>query len=131
MRCGLSNAFEGKGVIDTKNDETTEFCAIPGGRGGKFKWPTLTELYQKLFNTTFGEAHNAAFDVLATTKVFFEIIKRGITKVKELPVSELPTINYIAPDLSKLLEHEQVWKQRNILSKLNGKRSSINVIKMK
>ena len=112
LRCGLSNAFEGKGVIDTKNDETTEYCAIPGGRGGKFKWPTLTELYQKLFNTTFGEAHNAAFDVLATTKVFFEIIKRGITKVKELPASELPTINYIAPDLSELLAHEQTWKQR-------------------
>ena len=28
--------------IDTKN-EGTDFCAIPGGRGGKFKWPTLTE----------------------------------------------------------------------------------------
>ena len=35
-------------VIDSK-DEGTEFCAIPGGRGGKFKWPTLTELHHKLF----------------------------------------------------------------------------------
>ena len=30
-----------KARIDSK-DEATEFCAIPGGRGGKFKWPTLT-----------------------------------------------------------------------------------------
>ena len=28
-----------KALIDSK-DEATEFCAIPGGRGGKFKWPT-------------------------------------------------------------------------------------------
>ena len=34
-------------IIDSK-DEGTEFCAIPGGRGGKFKWPTLTELHHKL-----------------------------------------------------------------------------------
>ncbi len=112
LRCGLPNVFEGKGVIDTKNDETTEFCAIPGGRGGKFKWPTLTELYSKLFNDTFAEAHNAAFDVTATAKVFFEIIKRGITKVKELAGTNLQTLNYIAPDLSALYDHEQAWKER-------------------
>ncbi|MBS1637418.1 MAG: DNA polymerase III subunit alpha [Bacteroidetes bacterium] len=112
LRCGLPNVFDGKGVIDTKNDQTTEFCAIPGGRGGKFKWPTLTELYQKLFNDSFAEAHNAAFDVTATAKAFFEIIKRGITKVNELTVNDLPQINYQAPDLSALLKHEQAWKER-------------------
>ena len=72
LRCGLPNILENRPFIDTKNDQTTEYCAIPGGRGGKFKWPTLTELYQKLFNKGFDEAHNAAFDVAATTKVFFE-----------------------------------------------------------
>ena len=44
----LGQAPEGlteKALIDSK-DEGTEFCAIPGGRGGKFKWPTLTELHQ-------------------------------------------------------------------------------------
>jgi DNA polymerase-3 subunit alpha len=106
LRCGLPNYFEGKGVIDTKNDETTEYCAIPGGRGGKYKWPTLTELYSKLFNQGFSEAHNAAFDVQATSRVFFEIIKRGITKVKELTVSDLTLINYQDVDLTELLAHE-------------------------
>jgi DNA polymerase-3 subunit alpha len=112
LRCGLENVLASKPFIDTKNDQTTEFCAIPGGRGGKFKWPTLTELYSKLFNDTFAEAHNAAFDVLATGKVFFEIIKRGITRVAELTVADLPLITYQAPDLTELYKHEQAWKER-------------------
>lgn len=112
LRCGFENVLQGMSFIDTKNDETTEFCAIPGGRGGKFKWPTLTELYSKLFNDTFEEAHNAAFDVLATGKVFFEIIKRKITKVAELGIAELEILNYQAPDLTELYKHEQTWKER-------------------
>ena len=60
--------------IDTKN-EGTDFCAIPGGRGGKFKWPTLTELHVKLFKEGFAEAHNASADVEATTRCFLELIR--------------------------------------------------------
>jgi len=112
LRCGLENTLPAKAFIDTKNDQTTEYCAIPGGRGGKFKWPTLTELHQKLFNKGFDEAHNAAFDVAATSKVFFEIIKRGITKVREITADLLPALNYIAPDFTKLLKHEHYWKER-------------------
>ncbi|MGZ4042767.1 MAG: DNA polymerase III subunit alpha, partial [Bacteroidia bacterium] len=112
LRCGFPNVLESKPFIDTKNDQTTEYCALPGGRGGKFKWPTLTELHQKLFNKGFDEAHNAAFDVAATTKVFFEIIKRGITKVREVPAEMLQSINYIAPDFTELIKHEQHWKER-------------------
>lgn len=112
LRCGLENVLAAKPYIDTKNDQTTEYCAIPGGRGGKFKWPTLTELYSKLFNDKFDEAHNAAFDVLATGKVFFEIIKRSITKVAEVPASDLALVNYQTPDLSELYKHEQAWKER-------------------
>ncbi|MGY8932463.1 MAG: PHP domain-containing protein, partial [Flavobacteriales bacterium] len=60
--------------IDTKN-ESTEFCQLPGGRGGKFKWPNLSELYKKLFNESFAEAHNASADVEATTRCFLELIR--------------------------------------------------------
>ncbi|HWY12426.1 MAG TPA: DNA polymerase III subunit alpha, partial [Bacteroidia bacterium] len=109
LRMNLPNVFESKKSIDTKNDQTTEFCAIPGGKGGKFKWPTLTELYTKLFNEKFAEAHNAAFDVQATTKVFFEILKRGITKVNE--VSDVSIIKYQSPDLSELLSNELKLKE--------------------
>jgi DNA polymerase III subunit alpha len=112
LRCGLPNHFANKGIIDTKCDDTTNFCALPGGRGGKFKWPTLTELYTKLFNASFEEAHNAAFDVQATSRVFFEIVKRGITRVKELPPHELGSINYEDVDLTELLAHERELKQK-------------------
>jgi DNA polymerase III subunit alpha len=112
LRNGFENVLSKKALIDTKNDQTTNYCALPGGRGGKFKWPTLTELYQKLFNTGFDEAHNAAFDVAATAKVFFEIIKRGITKVKEITTDRLDALNYIAPDFTALIKHEQYWRTR-------------------
>ena len=110
LRVGLPNVFEGMKSIDTKSDETTAFCAIPGGKGGKFKWPTLTELYTKLFNEKFAEAHNAAFDVQATTKVFFEIIKRNIIKIAE--VNDATLIKYQAPDLSELLNNELKLKEQ-------------------
>jgi len=111
IRLGMSDFFEGKPVIDTKNDDVTEFCAIPGGRGGKFKWPKLEELYVKLFNQGFEAAHNAAFDVQATAKAFFELLKRNILKVSELPSTELQTLNYVSPDLNELLSAEKKLKQ--------------------
>jgi len=126
LRCGIDNVLVAKPFIDTKNDETTSYCALPSGRGGKFKWPTLGELYKKLFNSSFEEAHNAAFDVLATGKVFFEIIKRGITRVKELTASDLAVINYVTPDLTELYKHEQNWKERqNQKSKKLSQKSEI------
>jgi DNA polymerase-3 subunit alpha len=62
-------------VLDTCTERTATLCQLPGGRGGKFKLPTLTELHQHLFNEAFGEAHNATADVEATTRCFFELIR--------------------------------------------------------
>ncbi len=53
-----------------------DFCEIPGGYYG-YKPPKLQELYQKLFGTTFDNAHDAMADVKATKKCFFELIRRG------------------------------------------------------
>jgi len=74
MRVGDSAPIMDLPSIDTK-DESTEFCAIPGGRGGQFKWPKLTELHVKLFGEEFDEAHNAAADVAATARCFLELIR--------------------------------------------------------
>ena len=63
-------------VLDTCTEHTATLCALPGGRGGKFKLPTLTELHQYLFNTPFSEAHNATADVEATTRCFLELLRR-------------------------------------------------------
>ena len=73
--------------IDTKN-EGTEFCAIPGGRGGKFKWPTLTELHVKLFKEGFAEAHNASADVEATTRCFLELIRLRVIDYVRLGLAD-------------------------------------------
>lgn len=54
---------------------TTNFCAIDGPYG--YKWPTLTELHYKLFGTGFDEAHNAAVDINATAKCFWELRRLG------------------------------------------------------
>lgn len=58
---------------------TTEFCAIPGSRG--YKWPKLAELHQKLFGAEFEGAHNAASDIAATAKCFWELKQQGIIKL--------------------------------------------------
>jgi DNA polymerase-3 subunit alpha len=76
-RAGESNPFDALKAIDTMK-ATVDFCAIPGGKGGKYKYPNLTELYSKLFQETFAEAHNASADVEATARVFLETLRRGI-----------------------------------------------------
>lgn len=84
--------------LDTK-DISTEFCALPGGRGGKFKWPTLTELHQKLFGEGFGDAHDAAYDVDATARCFFGLINQGVQPpATGVSVSE---VIYEAPKLEE------------------------------
>ena len=83
-------------VIDSK-DEGTDFCAIPGGRGGKFKWPTLTELHQKLFGEGFGDAHDAAYDVAATARCFFEMVRLRVIERPEFTSPE--AVMYEAPKL--------------------------------
>lgn len=74
-------------VLDTCTEVTAELLKLPGGRGGRFKLPTLTELHQYLFNQPFAEAHNATADVEATTRCFLELIKREVFTKEELDVS--------------------------------------------
>ncbi len=82
LRCELENKLEGIKDLDTK-DAGTEYCAIPGGKGGGYKWPRLDELHKKLFDEGFDEAHNAAADVEATTRSFLEMIRLGLIGPKE------------------------------------------------
>ena len=74
-------------ILDTCTEKTASMCQIPGGRGGKFKLPTLTELHQFLFNKPFGEAHNATADVEATTRCFLELIRRQEFSIDQLQAS--------------------------------------------
>ena len=73
-----------KPVLDTCTENSALLCQIPGGRGGKFKLPTLTELHQHLFNEPFNEAHNATADVEATTRCFLELLRQEHYTLEEI-----------------------------------------------
>jgi DNA polymerase-3 subunit alpha len=80
----LQTTFLDLSVLDTCTETTAKLCEIPGGRGGKFKLPTLTELHKFLFGAAFAEAHNASADVEATTKCFFELVRLNNFTQQEL-----------------------------------------------
>ncbi|NJN25240.1 MAG: DNA polymerase III subunit alpha [Cyclobacteriaceae bacterium] len=98
LRSGMSNLIASKEPVDTQL-VATEFCAIPGGRGGQFKWPTLIELHHKLFGEGFGDAHDAAYDVAANARCFFGLLTHKVVRPAD---DTVPTaIVYEAPDLAE------------------------------
>lgn len=99
-RLGREKDFSEKKILDTK-ELSTDFCAIPGGRGGKFKWPTLSELHKELFGKPFADAHNAAYDVEATARCFFELIRIKIIPYKKaaLTKEEFAAFSEANPDV--------------------------------
>ncbi|MEZ0006096.1 DNA polymerase-3 subunit alpha [Flavobacterium sp. 28YEA47A] len=86
FRFGVDSKMAEMPVLDTCTEYTAELLKLPGGRGGKFKLPTLTELHQFLFNQPFAEAHNATADVEATTRCFLELIRREDFTKEQLDV---------------------------------------------
>ncbi|MDR0940657.1 MAG: DNA polymerase III subunit alpha [Bacteroidales bacterium] len=84
-RKSITSPFEKKIVVDTMK-LSVDFCQIPSGRGGKFKFPKLAELHTKLFNESFDEAHNASADVLATARCFFELIRLNVITANNLQI---------------------------------------------
>ncbi|HRI78427.1 MAG TPA: DNA polymerase III subunit alpha, partial [Cyclobacteriaceae bacterium] len=76
---------------------SVEFCQLSGGPGGKLKMPRLLELHEKLFGKGFGDAHDAAYDVAATARSFFGLIKRSVIKPFDSTLVE--EIEYEEPNL--------------------------------
>ena len=74
LRNGMSNSIVPKKKICTMQS-TTNLCAIDGPYG--YKWPKLSELHYILFRTDFAEAHNAAADITATARCFWELRRLG------------------------------------------------------
>lgn len=85
-RESIDSPLTGLPVLDTCTEHTAELCKIPGGRGGKFKLPTLTELHEFLFGEPFDEAHNATADVEATTRCFLELVRKKQFTSEQLDV---------------------------------------------
>ena len=74
LRKKMPNSIAPKKKICTMQI-STNFCAIPGPYG--YKWPKLSELHYRLFGMNFDEAHNAAVDINATAKCFWELKRLG------------------------------------------------------
>lgn len=73
-----------KKILDTCTEKTANICKLLGGRGGRFKLPTLSELHEHLFDAQFTESHNATADVEATTRCFLELIRLKTFTAAEL-----------------------------------------------
>lgn len=120
-------------ILDTCTERTANLCQIPGGRGGKFKLPTLTELHKFLFGKAFTEAHNATADVEATTRCFLELLRRGTYSTRELKqkndyIEQFRVLNNgpIAPiglTHVNLKKESQKYKDK---SKSGGEKTEIN-----
>ena len=87
----LSTAKVDTGIV------SIEYCQLSGGPGGRMKMPRLLELHEKLFGKGFGDAHDASYDVAATARSFFGLIKEKVVKpFDSTPVAE---IEYEEPNL--------------------------------
>ena len=84
LRAFGENPLGSKVPLDSCTETTAALCQIPGGRGGKFKLPKLEELHRHLFNEGIDEAHNAAFDVEATARVFLELVRLEVIGAQTL-----------------------------------------------
>jgi DNA polymerase III subunit epsilon len=73
-RLQIPNPLYGKKKVCTM-ESTVNYCAISGPYG--YKWPKLEELYYKIFRANFEEQHNAAMDIKATAKCFWELKRMG------------------------------------------------------
>ncbi len=87
-RKNYDNELDQLPVLDTCTEVTANLLKLPGGRGGRYKLPTLTELHSYLFGVPFSEAHNATADVEATTRCFLELIRREVFTADELFVDD-------------------------------------------
>jgi len=77
VRKGIkSKLFDKKQICTMKS--STNYCQLPGQYG--YKWPNLMELHKKLFGHGFEEAHNAAADIGATAKCFWELKKLKVIR---------------------------------------------------
>jgi len=100
IRNNIEDPFNNKQIICTMQS-ATDYCAIPSFNGN-YKWPSLAELYFKLFNKGFEEAHNAKYDIKATYECFWELVSKNLILIDKLEDS----IN----DLKKIIiKNEEIF----------------------
>ena len=131
-RSNMSTDLNDLPVLDTCTEKTALLCELPGGRYGKFKLPTLTELHQKLFNQPFNEAHNATADVEATTRCFLELLRNGNYTQEELQVDSSYFVDFTTHNTEVIspvgLKHQNLKKESIKLRQSAEKTSDSNKV---
>ncbi len=74
--------FEGKALHCSMLYATPIVRALPL-KYGKYKWPTLTQCMRFFFNEDHAMAHDALADVVACSRIYYEMIDQGLIKVTE------------------------------------------------
>ncbi len=124
-RTGVDNVLKNANLLDTCTEDTALLCELPGGRGGKFKLPTLIELHEFLFKTSFKEAHNATADVEATARCFLELIRIKRFSEDQLDVTTDYFERYISKNSKKIeqagIKHINLKKKSEKLKKYQMK----------
>ena len=132
VRTNIDSPLSNILVLDTCTETTATLCQLPGGRGGKYKLPTLTELHSHLFNSAFSEAHNATADVEATTRCFLELIRKRIFTSEELDVPRDYFQNFNAKNPSEIqligLKHLNLKKESEKLSSKTEEKTADAVV---
>ena len=120
-RLSKDNSWLDLPVLDTCTETTALLCQLKGGRGGKFKLPTLSELHLHLFQDQFEEAHNATADVEATARCFFELIRIKSFSTKELLLDQEQYAQYLEKNNDVVqpigLKHVNLFKASKALTK--------------
>jgi len=118
-------------ILDTCTEVTASLCKIPGGRGGKFKLPTLTELHEYLFGEPFAEAHNATADVEATTRCFLELIRIKSFSQEELLIDDERYAQFFKANVNPVstvgLTHMNLKKESELIRKKHAPKESSKV----
>ncbi len=123
VRTDIENNLQEIFDIDT-SEVSIQYCQLAGGTGGRLKKPKLIELYTKLFGVGFEDAHDAAYDVDATSKAFFGLIKEGV--VEPLDGTPVAEITYEAP---KLDAANFAKKDKKAGGQFSGKKAQLKDIK--
>ena len=77
VRAGFWNFCDDRPRVCTMMS-TTALCGLKQKNGKTPKWPKLAELHKHLFGCGFEHAHNAAADVAAGVKCYWELKRRGV-----------------------------------------------------
>ena len=128
----ISTTIQNLTKICTK-ESTIDYCGIVTSKG--YKWPSLSELYKKIFNEEIKEAHNAVLDIEATAKCFWYLKRMKLVNFEMKPeeITEKVKITNKSPRLipifSKNLKNKE--KPNKISQKPNNMKLKEYAISLK